>query len=145
MRVESKRAFHLLRNLRLDQSFFRPSTCLIRLTEKLAGHYQSLTFLSRCKKNNLIPTFIKASLPPTTNIRATDSFNKFLARTGRQLLSPSSSSSELFSVIVDLFVLLVQLHWWWCKAPKRLLVLHLFLLVASTYSGLSNCQYESGK
>ena len=76
-----------MRNLRLDQSFFRPSTCLIRLTEKLAGHYQSLTFLSRCKKNNLIPTFIKASLPPTTNIRATDSFNKFLARTGRQLLS----------------------------------------------------------
>ena len=59
MRVSSKELFSTLKNLPgLDQSSFQLAKKLLSLTELHQRTQQRLTFLYRCKTNNIFPNFI---------------------------------------------------------------------------------------
>lgn len=55
------------------------------LTEKFAGHYQSLIFVQRCKRHVIIPRFIDVSLQLSLNIRQSLPLQRLLGRTARSL------------------------------------------------------------
>ena len=82
MRVSSKELFSTLNNLPgLDQSSFQLAKKLLSLTELHQRTQQRLTFLYRCKTNNIFPNFIlrntqlPRNLPPSTsNQRINDKY-----------------------------------------------------------------------
>ena len=86
MRVSSKELFSTLKNLPgLDQSSFQLAKKLLSLTELYQRTQQRLTFLYRCKTNNIFPNFIlrntqlPRNLPPSTSIqRINDKYRRQL-------------------------------------------------------------------
>ena len=88
MRVSSKELFSTLKNLPgLDQSSFQLAKKLLSLTELYQRTQQRLTFLYRCKTNNIFPNFILRNTQLPRNLLPSTSIQRINDKYRRQLLA----------------------------------------------------------
>jgi hypothetical protein len=81
MRLKESSFLNILKNLRLDQPLFRTTRDYAALNMNYVKKIQDIHFLNRCKRNNIIPNFIKNKINLSSDLLK----NKTVSRHSKSL------------------------------------------------------------